>query len=511
MSIDVHFHIVPILFLEALRRGDLQAAVQAETQHDRDTLTFHAPPHIVLEPGISVRPNQYDERMLLAAMDVRRLDAAAVSPPPELLLYWAPPDVGDRIARTMNDGLAQLARSYPDRFLPLATLPMQDTDLAVRELERAITNLGLRGIVLCTHIGGRDLDDPRYEPVFAAAARLKVPVFLHPQNTGDIAPAQIVRDAKLHGVTVRSVCINASAWDCTLEPTDGPYFAVRLGLRIVKGLSEANAGVLIARRGEAAYPSVEDVWRRTAVPVAALEQLADADAFHDLGLSRRQALWAILGLDHTELPLMRAVGPPAISAQAREPGVTLRRMSAGGEVVADYGATGLTLRQHPVSFLRDQVQRLGAVPCARLPELRPGQRITVAGIVLVRQRPGSAKGVMFATIEDETGHANIIVWPSVLERQRRIVLAARMIACRGRLQRESDVIHVVAEELIDLSDLLEGVGRLGAPFPLSHGRGDQVTHSGGPDPREMPDRKPRSIYVSDIHLDALKVKSRDFH
>jgi len=245
--------------------------------------------------------------------------------------------------------------------------------------------------------------------------------------------------------------------------------------------------------------------------VAALEQLADADAFHDLGLSRRQALWAIRGLDHTELPLMRAAGSPATPTHAREPGVTLRRMSAGGEVVADYSAIGLTLRQHPVSFLRDEVLRLGAVPCAKLPELRPGQRVTVAGIVLVRQRPGSAKGVMFATIEDETGHANIIVWPSVFERQRRIVLTARMIACRGRLQRESDVIHVVAEELIDLSDLLAGVGRLGAPFPLSHGRGDQVTHSGGPDPREMPDRKPRSIYVSDIHRDALKVKSRDFH
>ena len=289
------------------------------------------------------------------------------------------------------------------------------------------------------------------------------------------------------------------------------FLLVRLGLRMVKGLSEANAAALIARRGDAAYRSVEDMWRRAAVSVAALEQLADADAFQSLGLSRRQALWAIRGLDDTELPLMRAAGPPAIPAQAREPGVTLRSMTAGGEVVADYGATGLTLRQHPVSFLRAELQRLGAVPCAGLPELRPGQRITVAGIVLVRQRPGSAKGVMFATIEDETGHANIIVWPNVFERQRRIVLAARMIACRGRLQRESDVIHVVAEELIDLSDLLAGVGRRGAPFPLSHGRGDQVTHSGGPDPREMPGRKRRSIYVSDIHLDALKVKSRDFH
>jgi error-prone DNA polymerase len=334
---------------------------------------------------------------------------------------------------------------------------------------------------------------------------------LNSQPMGFYAPAQIVRDAKLHGVTVRPVCVNASAWDCALEPADGPFLVVRLGLRMVKGLSEANAAALIAHRGDAAYRSVEDMWRRADVSVGALEQLADADAFQSLGLSRRQALWAIRGLDDTELPLMRAAGLPAIPAQAREPGVTLRSMTAGGEVVADYGATGLTLRQHPVSFLRAELQRLGAVPCARLPELRPGQRITVAGIVLVRQRPGSAKGVMFATIEDETGHANIIVWPNVFERQRRIVLSARMIACRGRLQGESDVIHVVAEELIDLSDLLAGVGRRGAPFPLSHGRGDQVTHSGGPDPREMPGRKRRSIYVSDIHLDALKVKSRDFH
>jgi len=124
--------------------------------------------------------------MLLAALDARRLDAAAVSPPPELLLYWASPETGERIARIMNDGMAQLARAHPDRFLPLATLPMQDPDRAVRELERAITDLGLRGIVLCTHVGGRDLDDLRYEPVFAAASRLEAPVFLHPQNAGDI-------------------------------------------------------------------------------------------------------------------------------------------------------------------------------------------------------------------------------------------------------------------------------------------------------------------------------------
>ena len=334
---------------------------------------------------------------------------------------------------------------------------------------------------------------------------------LNAQPLGFYAPAQIVRDAEQHGVEVRPVCINASQWDCTLEAANSKYLAVRLGLRMVKGLTEAYAATLIARRGEVPYRSIEDVWRRTAVPIAALEQLADADAFLGLGLTRRQALWAIRGLDDTELPLMIAAGPPAAPAQSREPKVTLRRMPAGGEVVADYRSVGLTLREHPVSFIRDEIERLGAVPCAALPELTPGKRITVAGVVLVRQRPGSAQGVIFATIEDETGHANIIVWPKVFERQRRVVLGARMIACRGLLQRESDVIHVVADELTDLSDLLASVGRRGAPFPLPRGRGDQVTHGGGPDSRELPGRRPRDTCLPDIHIDTLKVKSRDFH
>jgi len=186
-AIDIHFHMVPLPFLEALRAGELRPAVEAGTQRDRDDLVFHAPPDIVLEPEISVRPHQYDERTLLAALDARRLDAAAVSPPPELLLYWASPEIGERIAHIMNDGMAQLARAHPDRFLPLATLPMQAPHRALHELERAITDLGFRGIALCTHVGGRDLDDARYEPIFAAASRLEVPVFLHPQNAGDIS------------------------------------------------------------------------------------------------------------------------------------------------------------------------------------------------------------------------------------------------------------------------------------------------------------------------------------
>jgi error-prone DNA polymerase len=330
---------------------------------------------------------------------------------------------------------------------------------------------------------------------------------LNAQPMGFYAPAQIVRDAEQHGVTIRPVCINASQWDCTLEQNDGAFFVVRLGLRMVRGLAVDHAEQIVARRGDAPCRSVEDVWRRAGVPLAALEKLADADAFLSLGLNRRQALWAIRGLDQTELPLMLATGPSP--APSREPKVKLRRMPAGGEVVADYRTVGLTLREHPVSFIRPEIEKLGAVPCSALLTSRPGRRIMVAGIVLVRQRPGSAKGVMFATIEDETGHANIIVWPNVFERQRRIVLSASMIACRGLLQREGDVIHVVAEELTDLSHLLASVGHRTQPFPLPHGRGDEAKHGSGPDSRERYlGRKTRD--TPDVRIDVLKVKTRDF-
>ena len=185
-TIDMHFHAVPLGFLEALRRGDFRTAVESHALPDRDVLIFHAPHGTAVEPDVSVQPHQYDERTLLRAMDARRLDAAAVSPPPELFLYWATPDTGERIARTMNDGMAQLASAHPDRFLPLATLPMQDPDRAVRELNRAIMELGLRGVALCTHVDGVDLDDCCFARVFAAAEHVGVPVFLHPQNAGDV-------------------------------------------------------------------------------------------------------------------------------------------------------------------------------------------------------------------------------------------------------------------------------------------------------------------------------------
>jgi error-prone DNA polymerase len=294
---------------------------------------------------------------------------------------------------------------------------------------------------------------------------------LNAQPMGFYAPAQIVRDARLHGVEVRPVCVNASAWDCTLEPASGRYLAVRLGLRMAKGLAGLQADTLIAHRG-AGYRSVHDLWQRTDLPRSALERLAEADAFHALGLDRRAAVWAIRGLPDNRLPLFDLLEPdgtvPAPPPDP-EPAVALPRMTEGREVVEDYRATGLSLHRHPVSFLRADLRRQGIVRCADLADIRDGRRVTVAGIVLVRQRPGSARGVLFITIEDETGHANLILWPSVFDRQRRLVLSAGMLACRGKLQKEGEVIHVIADTLTDLSALLRSVEHRDGDTPTAGG------------------------------------------
>ncbi len=306
----------------------------------------------------------------------------------------------------------------------------------------------------------------RHPDVFCAA-------LLNSQPMGFYAPAQVVRDAQEHGVEVRPVCINASRWDCTLEPRREPGrgAAVRLGLRMVRGLANAHAARLVAHRGGEPYSSVEETWRRADVPPAALERLAEADAFRGLGLDRRQALWQVRGLADTVLPLFAAADagrrprPELVEAP-----VLLVPMRDGGEVVEDYRSTGLSLRPHPVAFLRATLQAQEMATCADLAHLRDGRRVAVPGIVLVRQKPGSAKGVMFITVEDETGVANLVLWPDRYARQRRLVLSAGMVACHGRVQREGEVVHVVADRLEDLSDLLRSVaGRDGdGTGPSSH-------------------------------------------
>ncbi len=325
---------------------------------------------------------------------------------------------------------------------------------------------------------------------------------LNSQPMGFYAPAQVVRDAVEHGVEVRPVCVNASRWDCTLEPTGGtgpqsrPGLAVRLGLRMARGLANQHGAQLVTHRGEAPYANVEEVWRRADIPAAALERLAEADAFQGLGLDRRQALWAVKGLADTVLPLFAAADAHRRPRpELVEPPVALVPMKDGREVVEDYRSLGLSLRRHPVAFLRETLQARGMVACTDLARTRDGRRVTVPGIVLVRQRPGSAKGVMFMTIEDETGVANLILWPDRFERQRRLVLSAGMVACHGRVQREGEVTHVVTDRLEDLSDLLRGVGEMEDAFPLRHGRGDGATHPGAFDLRDRP---------------GIKVPTRDF-
>lgn len=306
----------------------------------------------------------------------------------------------------------------------------------------------------------------RYPDVFCAA-------LLNSQPMGFYAPAQIVRDARRHGVEVRPVDINLSDWDSTLEP--GPVaaerlapehremvgairarHAVRLGFRQVKGLGEDELNAVVERRG-AGYDSVRDLWLRTGLSRAAVERLADGDAFGSLGLSRRDALWAARGLDKDarpeDLPLFAAAEDVARALQ-REEAASLPPMPLGEEVINDYRFLSLSLKAHPAQFVRSALTAEGLVPCERLATVRSGARVSVAGLILVRQRPGSAKGVIFITAEDETGIANVIVWPKVFETYRQAVLGARFVAVTGRVQSEDGVIHVVADRLEDRTAML---------------------------------------------------------
>ncbi|WP_340161978.1 error-prone DNA polymerase [uncultured Hoeflea sp.] len=302
-----------------------------------------------------------------------------------------------------------------------------------------------------------------YPDVFCAA-------ILNSQPMGFYASAQLIRDAREHGVEVRPVDINCSDWDATLEPDADPQplsarhremkdimkhsHAVRLGLRHVKGFGEVEALQLMQNRGRG-YDSVRDLWMRSGLPRRAIEQLAEADCFRSIGLDRRDALWAVKALD----PLSSAERLPLFALAdshdlQKEPDVDLPPMPLGEQVINDYQSLSFSLKAHPMSFLRERLAGKGCRLNVDLEKIRSGRVVKVAGLVLVRQRPGSAKGVVFETIEDETGVANIIVWPKVFEKFRAIVLGSRCIGVRGRLQNEQGVIHVVAEYLEDLTPIM---------------------------------------------------------
>ncbi|MCZ7454375.1 error-prone DNA polymerase [Rhizobium rhizogenes] len=351
-----------------------------------------------------------------------------------------------------------------------------------------------------------------YPEVFCAA-------LINSQPMGFYAPAQIVTDARKHGVEVRPVCINRSRWDCTLERIGNTdRHAVRLGMRMVKGLAAADAARIVAARMMTDFDSVDDAWRRSGVAAEALVQLAEADAFRpSLKLERRDALWAIKALRDEPLPLFAAAAEreERTIAEQQEPEVELRQMTDGHNVIQDYSHTGLTLREHPLAFLRKDLDKRNIVSCEQAMSARDGEWVYAAGLVLVRQKPGSAKGVMFITIEDETGVANVVVWPKLFEKRRRVVLGASMMAINGRIQREGEVVHLVAQQLLDLSGDLSGLADRDIDFKLPTGRGDEFAHggAGGGDTRERPKPIPaaREIYIRDLHIDTLRVKARNFH
>ncbi|MCY1665425.1 error-prone DNA polymerase [Rhizobium sp. SL86] len=304
-----------------------------------------------------------------------------------------------------------------------------------------------------------------YPDVFLAA-------ILNAQPMGFYAPAQLVRDAREHGIEVLPVDINFSDWDAALE--DGTGFqprrlaeqhrsmhrvvrsrkSVRLGFRLIKGLSELDIRQkLVAARGDG-YRSIRDLWLRSGLNRSVIEKLAEADAFRSIGLDRRRALWEVRALDAKQasesLPLFERVGRDDLQP---EPEMVLPEMSPGEQVIEDYRSLTLSLKAHPVSFLRPALQERGFVTTASLRTADKNRRIDVAGLVLIRQRPGTAK-VIFMTLEDETGVTNAIVRPKIFAKYRSVVMAARLVRIRGLLQRESDVIHVIADHIEDLTPML---------------------------------------------------------
>jgi error-prone DNA polymerase len=339
--------------------------------------------------------------------------------------------------------------------------------------------------------------------VFAAA-------LLNSQPMGFYAPAQIVRDARDHGVQIRPLDVNASLWDCALEPEQrsAEGYALRLGLRMASGLSAQDGQQIVkARSGGNGSPfaSPEEVVRRANITRKAMETLAQADAFRSMGTSRREALWAAKGVEHDVPPLLRlaaqqaAVGEPPLLP---EPAPALPSESAGQAVVLDYTATGLTLGQHPLALLRPQLRALGCIDTRELAALPQGKRIKLAGLVLMRQRPGTAKGVVFVTVEDEHGTANLVVWADVGARDRAALLGARLLLVEAKIERETrhaevPITHLICKTLTDRTDLLNGLMHREANLPWGDaalGRADEVRR---PDPGSR-----RSVRMPG---------SRDFH
>jgi len=312
---------------------------------------------------------------------------------------------------------------------------------------------------------------------------------------GFYAPAQLVRDAQQHGVRVRTIDVSASTWDNSLERRSDGTLALRLGFRQVDGFREAWADAIAAARAIAPFASIEEVARRAGLPARGLRLLADADACRSLGHDRRTALWEARRTPSEQLPLFAAVEAPELGI---EPDARLPLMPRSEHVAADYQMTRLSLKDHPMIFLRESFRAERVLSAAQVNATRDGRRVRTAGIVLVRQRPGKGNAI-FVTLEDETGIVNALIWARLFERYRRPIMAARLMLIEGEVQKSKEgVVHLMASHIVDRSAEL---GRLSAhdetkPQIL---RADEVVHPQIP----RGHGHPRNVRVLP--------KSRDFH
>jgi error-prone DNA polymerase len=318
---------------------------------------------------------------------------------------------------------------------------------------------------------------------------------LNSQPMGFYAPAQLVRDAQDHGVDVRAVDINASHWDSTLEGAGKDALALRLGLSRIDGFRKGWADTLTQARRDGLFASIEDIARRAALPAAALRKLADADAFGSLDYTRRDALWDVRRTPPAQLPLFAFADAPELG---READARLPAMPLPEEVVADYQTTRLSLKGHPMQFLRDTLTGEGVIACAAANAATDGRKVRVAGVVLTRQRPGKGNAV-FITIEDETGIVNALLWSRDLDKQRRAVMAARLMLIEGSIQKSSEgVVHLMADRVIDRTAMLDRVADQ-QHLLRQTSRGDEIHH---------PQRSRAHGHPRDVRI---LPRSRDFH
>ncbi len=504
-----------------LRRGDSLGVFQVESRAQMNMLPRLRPRvfyDLVIQVAI-VRPGPIQGDMVHPYLRRRNNEEAVEYPQPE------PPHDPDELRNILNRTLG--VPIFQEQAMKISIEAAEFSPAEANELRKAMATFRSRGTIekLQDKMVGR-MTRRGYDPVFAqrcfdqikgfgeygfpeshAASFAKLvyvsswikchypDVFaaglLNSQPMGFYAPAQIVRDLREHDGEVREIDVNYSNWDNTLEPTaDG--FALRIGFRQIKGLRADAAHQIMAGR-DAPYTSAADLKTRSAIGAPIIRRLAAADALRSMGMDRRQALWDARALrDAPDLPLFQDHAD-----EGADTPVTLPQMPTCEQVVADYQTTRLSLKAHPIAFLRRSMQRQGFIATDVLKQSRNGKRVKMAGIVLIRQRPGSAKGVCFITLEDEVGVANLVVWPKVMETYRKVIMTSRLLSVYGYVQRDRDIIHVVCTHLEDRSDALLRLSQDMMTPALAHA--DEVA---------KPIPSPRGRHPRDVEVIP---KSRDFH